>query len=401
MWYGVDFGTSNSLLSFAKEGEKSRLLNLEDDSPILRSLIFSPGQNEYYFGEQAIDAYQEFGGEGRFFRSLKKFLPEPGFKGTEVFGRRMKIEELIATFLREMKKRADKQTGHDITNVVLGRPALYSLEPDKDRLAEKRMKKAAELAGFKRIEFCPEPVAAGLSTGSTIQKGLILVGDIGGGTSDFTLLKMEGDQFSEKNVYGLSGVFIAGDAIDGRIMRDFISLHFGRDIKYRVPMGDTELNFPRRLLTKLCNPAHIVFLKERETWEFLKEIEGWVLEGENQKYITQLFCLVEEDLGYPIYNNIEKSKIELGGNEKSQFEFRHSDIDIQMEIEREHFQGSVQRELDEIFAALDKVFQQSGYSHEDVDLVRITGGTGQMPLFQKRLRETFGNKKIEMSDAFQ
>lgn len=321
MWYGIDFGTSNSLLSFVEEGKEPRLLNLEAGAPVLRSLIFTPAQREYYFGAEAIHQYQEMGGEGRFFRSLKKFLPEPGFKGTEVFGKRMKIEELIAVFLRELKKRGDKESGHNVTNVVLGRPALYSLDPEKDQLAEQRMRKAAELAGFKRIEFCPEPIAAGLNNQSDKNK-LILICDFGGGTSDFTLLKMDDGEFSDKNVSGLSGVFVAGDAMDGRIMRDFVSSHFGKDIRYKTPVGDNELGFPRRLLGKLTNPAHIVFLKERDTWEFLKEIEKWTLEGEDQKYISQLFCLVEEDLGYPVYSCIEKSKIELGDHEESLYRFK-------------------------------------------------------------------------------
>jgi len=266
------------------------------------------------------------------------------------------------------------------------------------------MKKAAQLAGFKHIEFCAEPVAAGLSAEldfSDFKEKLILVCDFGGGTSDFTLLKMNGAAFSEKNVCGLSGVFVAGDAIDGRIMRNFISSHFGKDIKYRVPMGDNELGFPRRLLGKLCNPAHIVFLKERETWEFLKELEQWVLAGDDEKYISQLFCLVEEDLGYPVYSSIEKSKIELGSSDKSLFEFIHSDIAINMPIERDEFELSVEKELEEILGALEKVFEQSGCDPKDIDRVRITGGTGQMPLIQKYLLERFGREKIEMSEAFQ
>ncbi len=401
MWYAIDFGTSNSLLSFVKEGEKPRLLDLEEGEPILRSLIFTPEKDSYFFGAEAIERYQEMGGEGRFFRSLKKFLPEPGFKGTEVFGRRMKIEELIATFLREMKRRADQQSGYDVTNVVMGRPALYSLDPKKDQLAQERMRRAAELAGFKRIEFCPEPIAAGLNTDPELGERLVLVCDFGGGTSDFTLLKTGTAKFSKENVRGLSGVFVAGDAIDGRIMRKFISSHFGKDVKYRTPMGDNLLSFPRKFLSKLCNPAHIVFLKERDTWEFLKELKQWVVEGDDQRFFNQLFCLVEEDLGYPVYASIEKSKIELGVKDECLFEFHHPGIDIQMEIERAVFEKSVHGELEDIFGALDKVFEQSGLAPKDVDQVRITGGTGQMPLVQKHLADIFGKEKIEMSEVFQ
>tara|TARA_R110000868_G_scaffold258137_8_gene515408 strand:- start:4516 stop:5763 length:1248 start_codon:yes stop_codon:yes gene_type:complete len=401
MWYAIDFGTSNSLLSFVEDGQKPRLLNLDNNGPILRSLIFAPEQNKFYFGSEAIDKYQESAGDGRFFRSLKKFLPEPGFKGTEVFGSRMKVEDLIATILREMKSRADQQVGRNVENVVLGRPALYSLDLDNDKLAEDRMRRAAEMVGFKRVEFCPEPIAAGLNVEADGHQKTVLICDFGGGTSDFTLLKTGTESFTNENVLGLSGVFVAGDAIDGRIMRDFISAHFGKDITYRAPMGSNVLRFPKMLLRKLCNPAHIAFLKERENWELLKELEMWSVGEEDQKYFNQLFALIEEQLGYPVYAEIERSKIELGEKSSSTYRFKNSSIDIEQPIHRSEFENAVEVELDDIFDSLEKVFAQSGVEHKDVDQVRITGGTGQMPLVQKRLVALFGEDKIVKSDVFQ
>lgn len=401
MWYAIDFGTSNSLLSFVEDGQRPRLLNLENDGPILRSLIFTPEKNRYYFGSQAIEKYQELGGDGRLFRSLKKFLPEPGFTGTEVFGKRLKIEDLIATILRDMKTKADAQVGHSVDKVVLGRPALYSLNLDHDKLAENRMRTAAEMVGFKEIEFCPEPIAAGLNIEADAKEKIILVCDFGGGTSDFTLLKTGSKTFSKDNVLGLSGVFVAGDAIDGRVMRNFISSHFGKDITYRAPMGSNILTFPKALLRKLCNPAHIAFLKERETWEFLKELEMWSLGENDKRYFNNLFCLIEEQLGYPVYAAIEKSKIELGELDLSTYRFDHPSVQIEMPIARTDFEAAIATELDHIFESLEKVFAQSGLTHKDVDQVRITGGTGQMPLMVQRLTQFFGEERIVRSEAFQ
>ena len=400
-WYAIDFGTSNSLLSYVEEGKEPRLLNLENDQPILKSLIFTPEKDEYYFGAEAIEKYQEMGGDGRFFRSLKKFLPEPSFKGTEVFGKVFKIEELVAVILREIKQRADNETGADVKNVVLGRPALYSLDNAKDQLAEDRMRKAAELAGFDNIEFCAEPIAAGLNSEDQSTNKLVLICDFGGGTSDFTLLRSNGKDFSKDDVYGLAGVFIAGDAFDGRIMRNFVSTHFGKDIKYKIPMGKNELTFPRQLIGKICNPAHIAFLKERGTWVFLKELEQWVHEGKNEQYISQLFCLVEEDLGYSVYSEIEKSKIVLGNEDRSLLEFKHSDIDIEMEIYRNDFETAVTKEFNQIFDSLDTTLSQSNKEPNDIDEVWITGGTGQMPLIQNKLIEIFGKEKIMMNEIYQ
>tara|TARA_R110000868_G_scaffold117600_12_gene312396 strand:+ start:16954 stop:18207 length:1254 start_codon:yes stop_codon:yes gene_type:complete len=401
MWYAIDFGTSNSLLSYIEDGQAPRLINLDKNGPILRSLIFTPEKNKFYFGSEAIDKYQDSAGDGRFFRSLKKFLPEPGFKGTEVFGERMKIEDLIATILRDMKTKADQQVGKNVENVVLGRPALYSLDLKNDQLAEDRMRRAAELVGFKRIEFCPEPIAAGLNVEADGLSKNVLVCDFGGGTSDFTLLKTGTERFTKENVLGLSGVFVAGDAIDGRVMRDFISAHFGKNITYKAPMGSNVLRFPKILLTKLCNPAHIAFLKERDTWEQLKELELWSVGDEDQRYFNQLFALIEEQLGYPVYAQIEKSKIELGEKSSTFYQFKNSSIDIDQPIHRSEFENAIEPELENIFESLEKVFAQSELSHKDIDEVRITGGTGQMPLVQKKLVSLFGEEKIIRNDAFQ
>jgi hypothetical chaperone protein len=88
------------------------------------------------------------------------------------------------------------------------------------------------------VDFCPEPLAAGLDfdSGSNGEK-IVLIADFGGGTSDFTLLKMSDKPYSPENVLGLSGIFLAGDMLDGSIMRHFISSHFGKNVTYQVPGG--------------------------------------------------------------------------------------------------------------------------------------------------------------------
>lgn len=401
MWYAIDYGTSNSLLSYVKAGERPVLLNLEGESPILKSLIFTPRKDSWFLGSEAIEKYIEHSGEGRFFRSLKKFLPEPGFKGTDVFGRRMTIEELIAVFLREMKTRADKECGENVTQVLLGRPALYSLDPSRDRLAEERMKKAANMAGFERVEFCPEPIAAGLDIENSEVEKNILICDFGGGTSDFTLIQSSKEEFNDSHVKGLSGVFVAGDAMDGRIMRDFISEHFGKNVTYKAPMGNNILSFPKKLLKKLCNPAHIAFLQEKENWEFLKQLESWSVGEEDQKYFNQLYCLIEEQLGYPVYAEIERSKITLGTESETTYSFDHPGVKISMPLTQESFGKAIDKELGEIFGSLEKVFEQSKLNYEDISEVRVTGGTGQMPIIQRELESRFGAHKMKQNEVFQ
>lgn len=404
-YYAIDFGTSNSLLNYISDtGEISPVPMTKDGSYILRSLIFTLEQREWYFGDEAIEKYTENDGEGRFFRSIKKFLPSPGYSGTVIHNKKFTIERMIATFLKEMKRRADHFTGLNIDKVIMGRPAKYSLVADEDKLAEDRMRTACELAGFNEIHFCPEPLAAGLnfSKDNTEQKN-ILIADFGGGTSDFTLLRLHEGAYSKDDVLGLSGIFKAGDALDGHMMLKFISRHFGAEYQFKLPMGDRTLLFPRTLLRKICSPAHITHLREKETWNYLKEIHQFAKDDDSKKQLDQLFSLVEWQLGYTIFSEIEKSKIALSSNSSDNhlFKFDHYAVQIEELIERELYDQEMSTIVDEILESMMSVFEQSKLSIEDVDQVVLTGGTAQFSLIQSRLKSLFGADKISKHNIYQ
>jgi len=401
--YAIDFGTSNSLLTYVPPSGSPQMIALEGDNDnILRSLLYTPEKNVWYFGQEAIQKYQEYSGEGRFFRSIKKFLAEKNYRGTEIFERKVTIDELVSIFLREMKTRADRICQQEVSKVVLGRPAKYSLDPELDQLAEDRMRNAAALAGFTEIIFCPEPLAAGLDFETTVAgEKIVLIADFGGGTSDFTLLKIHPGKYSSEDVLGISGIFLAGDALDGKIMKNFISTHFGRDFEYKVPFGKNVLQFPRHLLNSLCSPAHITHLGVRDTWEFLKEIQQGSITEQDRKKLDQLFILVEEQLGYPLYHKIENAKINLSSLEKTLFEFKQSGIEIEEIIRRHDFENSVEEIVEKIVQTMLEVFEMSGYRPDQVDHICITGGTAQFPLLKQRLQNIFGAKKLTEHKIFQ
>ncbi|WP_127717652.1 Hsp70 family protein [Halobacteriovorax sp. HLS] len=396
--YAIDFGTSNSLLNYICDSGTITPVPLEKDgSFILRSLLFTPSKGKWFYGKEAIEQYVENDGEGRFFRSLKKFLPEANYSGTEVHNRKMKITELISVFLRELKHRADSFTQCEVDKVVLGRPAMYSRDKKSDQLAEDRMRQAAELAGFKEIIFCPEPLAAGLDFDKdNKEEKIVLIADFGGGTSDFTLMKLHSGTYSQDDILGLSGVFVAGDAIDGETMNKFISKHFGSDFEYQVPFGNNILKFPKLLLNKLCSPAHITHLREKETWEYLKEIQKFSIDEESKRKLDQLFTLVECQLGFPIFNEIEQAKISISTNPNDQyiFQYKYPGININQEISPTEYYQKIQVVIDKIIASLKDVFEQSKLSIEDVDQVCLTGGSAQFKLIQDELSQLFGQEKL-------
>lgn len=404
-YYAIDFGTSNSLLSYVdSNGAITPVVLTPDGQYILRSLLFTAEPNKWFFGNEAIDEYIEHDGEGRFFRSLKKFLPEPSYTGTEVHNKKLTISQMIATFLREMRVRADKFTGASVENVILGRPALYSSDMEKDELAQKRMHEAAILAGFKHVEFCPEPLAAGLDFDKeNSSKKIVLVADFGGGTSDFTLMKLHEGEYSQKDILGISGIFKAGDALDGELMLRFISKEFGADFEYKIPMGNNILKFPRSLLQMICSPAHITHLRQRDTWEFLQQIQKYSVDVESKKNLDNLFNLVECQLGFPIFNELEKVKISFSRSDSDNFDFKFSQmgVDIELSISKPEYDLKMMNVVDPIIESMMKVFESSGLSVEDVDEVCLTGGTAQFALIQQKLTEIFGKNKLIEHDIFQ
>lgn len=402
-FHAVDFGTSNSLLSFvASDGSITPVPLDINQNKVLRSLLYTPEKNKWYFGLEAIQEYVHHEGEGRFFRSIKKFLPEPSYTGTEVFNRKLNISDLVAVFLAEMRKRANKLTGTEVEKIVLGRPALYSLDREHDQLAQDRMKTAALQAGYKEVIFCPEPIAAGLDYSSQADREkIVLIADFGGGTSDFTLMKVKKGHYSQEDILGLSGIFVAGDVLDGVMMKDFIAPHFGSEFEYKLPGGNNVLNFPRNLLKKICSPAHITHLRERDTWEFLQHINKFALSGEDQKKMENLFTLVELQLGFPLFHEIEKTKIKLSSDKAADFIYDNHTINITQSITSASYTTSVTPPITEIMETMMEVFKQSGLNPTQVDQVVLTGGTSQFPLIQKGLVDVFGKDKISEHNIYQ
>src|SRR5688572_4221435 len=197
--YAIDFGTSNSLVAAASRSQSHPPIPLDpsaDDPSLLRSILFFPEARgpegaQPRLGKAAIEAYVASGSRGRLVRSLKRFLPMRGFTRTTINSRTYSLEELIAIVLRALRERADRYFGARVTRALLGRPARFAASAEEDAFAEERLRRAALIAGFTQVEFCPEPVAAARDfAGELVRDTLLLVGDFGGGTSDYSLVMM-------------------------------------------------------------------------------------------------------------------------------------------------------------------------------------------------------------------
>jgi len=397
--YAIDFGTSNSLLGAVSADRSQGLAPLDPmaaDPHVLRSLMYFGPRQAPTFGEVAIKAYVDDSMHGRFLRSFKRFLPMKSFDGTLIDSKQWSLEELTARFLREMRERANAHFDQDVESTVLGRPALFSDDEESHQLALSRLETAAHLAGFKHVEFLPEPVAAAYRYRLEMKKEeVVLVADFGGGTSDYTVLKLSQREFRPSDVLAIGGAPLAGDSLDGAIMRHRISKNFGSEVSYTVPFGSNVLTMPKSLMAYLTSTAHINFLNSRENREFLKRVRDWSLGPQDQSAMEQLGVLLENQLGFSVFEAIERAKRALSDHSHAEVSFRYPGIDLAERVSAKQFKEYSKEELAKIFAALDETLLRAGLNPKQVDRVCCTGGTAKVGLVRQELLKRFDESRLE------
>ncbi|MGE3973349.1 MAG: Hsp70 family protein [Bdellovibrionales bacterium] len=404
MIYAIDYGTSNSLLAAVKDGKSVDPIPLDRDNAdptVFRSLMFFPNEGGAVFGKAAIRAYDEKRAEGRLFRSVKKFLPIQSFRGTMMGSDFYELSELIGRFLREMKSRADTYFDQNVDSVILGRPARFSLNDEDDRLAQERLERAARFAGFKHIEFYPEPLAAAHEFRKHLtEEKMVLVVDLGGGTSDFTVLKLGPKPFKPSDVLAVGGTPVAGDALDSSIMTGKIAPYFGSEAKYRLPLSSNILTMPADIKYKLGSPPDIALMTKVEVMSFLKSVQKAALNDTDKQKIDRLFTLIEDNLGFRIYESIETLKRDVCQGLKAIFDFPYPDIEIKTEFTPDEFHQMSAANIAKIFASMDETVKAAGVENSDIDLVCCTGGTAKVPEITRGLEARFGKATIEQFKNF-
>jgi hypothetical chaperone protein len=401
---GIDFGTSNSLVGGWKNGKRIEALALDPQAPdptLMRTLLYFPHQDLCYYGFEAVRNYLDNEMEGRFFRSFKSHLPNRSYLGTMLNNRVLSLENLIGIFLLELRKRAENLLQAEITSAVIGRPARYSMDPVEDEFALHRMKKAAEFAGFKNFEFVPEPLAAAFDYRRQLQsEKIVLIGDFGGGTSDFTLIRIGPEKFQKDHVLGLDGCALAGDALDSLFMSHNLNDFFGGKARYKVSMGRNILTMPPAITTRLNQPAHIVHLREKATYEFIRDVQKGALADSDKAAIARLLLLVDDQQIFSVFEEIEKTKRGLSKSEKAEFAFDYPGLEIQAEFTRQQFEEWAADVREKIFSALDRCLEQAGLRSDQVDLVCLTGGSAQVPLLKNEFEKRFGRERLQTQSHF-
>jgi hypothetical chaperone protein len=353
-------------------------------------------------GPEAIERYLSAETKGRLIQSLKSFLSSRTLHGTEVFGRRYTLEDLIARILRDLRTKAEEQFGIEIKSAVAGRPVHFvgAEKPEDDIYAEDRLRSAFHAAGYKSVEFEMEPIAAAHYYGSTLDHDeLILIGDFGGGTSDFSLVHV-GPNIRRKekasgSIVGNAGVGIAGDAFDAKIIRHLVSPALGAGSELRS-LGKI-LPAPNWVYIKLERWHHLSLLKARDVLQMLKGVQAQSLEPEK---IKALIHFINEDLGFHLHRAVQKVKSDLSNDPQATFQFSDGFVDLAATVQRASFEEWISEELAEIERCVDSLLASSGVQPKDVDMVFLTGGSSFVPAVKRIFETRFGKKKIRGGNEF-
>jgi len=400
--YAIDFGTSNSLLAAANRDTTFDPVPLDPDTAdptILRSILCFPDAGGVFVGSEALRQFVEHGAEGRLLRSIKHYLGSRSFRGTILRGRMVSAEELVAALLRQMRQRADAHFGAEVRRVVLGRPVHF--DGEDDGFAESRLRKAAELAGFQEVHFLPEPVAAARAFGAAAHREEVaLIGDFGGGTSDFTVLRIGPRALERSDVLAVGGVAVAGDALDASLMRAQVARHFGAEVQYRAPFGKNVLRMPQGIVQHLCSPAHLSILQRRDIASFLADVRRWSLSEEDRRRMDQLTVLVEETQGFHLFEAIERAKKVLSSEAKAQIAFSYPGIEVRERVTRSRFEDASRREVDAILGCLEETVRAAGVGFGHIGVVCCTGGTAKVPRIAAEIRRRLPAARMEQFKGF-
>ncbi len=394
--YGIDFGTTNSALSILEVETKQIVKTISIPSLLYfveRRMRDAPFL--YHIGEHAMNQYIESKMKGRFMKSIKRVLPRPGFQETTVYFKKMTASDLVSLVIRSLKEQADEWLGQEVKTAVLGRPVFFDEEPKKDALAQRRLLKAANLAGLENCTFQYEPIGAAYAyLGNSEGAKTVLVGDFGGGTSDFTVVRFTNDRKIEK-VIGRSGIYVGGDNFDAQIMWEKVTPQLGRGTTYES--FGKQLEVPNTFFHNICSWEKLNFFNSQKIRNAIKKYHFYT---KKDPKMAKLLALIDQNLGYSLYRKVEQAKIELSSNDLAEILFEKDIVQVQSDLSYTDFEAITKRFIFDIRKTLLDLLQQHSLATKDIDTVFLTGGSSAAKPIRKIFEDLFDSEKLKAGDNF-
>jgi hypothetical chaperone protein len=389
---GIDFGTTNSVVTALRANGEAVTLR-HDTGEVFRSLLCfwsdpRGGALRHAAGPAAIEAYLDEPLASRLIMSMKSYLAQKSFTETRIMGRRWTLESLVALFLRELL--APFGAEMEDARVVVGRPVRFVGDRADDDFGEARLRQGFAGAGLPDVTVALEPAAAGHRFASGIGRpATVLVGDFGGGTSDFSLLRFDPGPPRRVAALGHAGVGLAGDAFDTRIIDHVVSPLLGKGGEYSV-MGK-KLPIPPAWYASFARWHQLPLMRGPKT---LREIGEVARTADHPERLRHLVRLIEDEAGYALYRAVSSAKAALSSAEEAVLSFRHEDFSIEARIARADFEAWIAPDLVRMEAAVEAALADSGIGADAVDRVFLTGGTSLVPAVRALFARRFGEERI-------
>lgn len=399
--YGIDFGTSNTVVSVNKNNV-TLPLELENQGTVVPSLLYFERNKPFSIGLEAINNYTEalerlkkernLYTHFRFFQGLKFALRDPLFSGTAIFGKRYQVENLVGIFIKELKKKADSATGSIDKEIVIGRPVVLSNDSNSDTTIIERYRNACLFAGFEKVHFVEEPIAAAISLLGKVE-GLVLIFDFGGGTLDIAIAQLTKDS---AKILASAGIELGGYTLNEDISRARIIQYFGFGSNLKT-MSGTILEIPRWITNQVASFYALPLNDISKTRDTIKDL---IFESYKKNALKGLNQFLDKNLSFSLFQTIDESKIELSTKDSASISFAVDPfVSFEENILRSEFEAIIAHRVIKAKQTVCEALAKANISTEDIARVVCVGGSSQVPVFYSMLNEMFPNK-VKKGEVF-
>ncbi|SHG95269.1 Hsp70 family protein [Massilia sp. CF038] len=399
---GVDFGTSNSTVGWVAPqapANGSRLLALEDGKPTLPSVVFfNADDDEVSYGRAALAGYLA-GYDGRLMRSLKSLLGTSLIDGqTEVGGRALPFRLLLAQFIGELKRRGELAAGREFTSAVFGRPVFFIDDSkEADQLAQDTLEGIAHAVGFKHVDFQFEPIAAAFDYESQISsEQLVLIADIGGGTSDFSLVRLAPERIARADrrddILATGGVHIGGTDFD-----KYLSLSSVMPLLGYQSLLNNNSAIPSSYYFNLATWHTINLAYTKKTWTQLADVAR---DAREPAKLARLQRLIDERAGHWLAMKVEEGKIALSAEQQVPLSLERLSPPEHVVLQRAEFEDAIAHLVGAVEQTVLKLLTDAGVGPDAVDTVFFTGGSSGVRMLRERIGALLPQARKVEGDLF-
>jgi hypothetical chaperone protein len=397
---GFDFGTSNSTIGINPH-TIPQLVPLENNKPIMRSAIFCNNEiKQWVFGQKGINHYLA-GSPGRLMMSLKTVLGSSLMEDkTLIFNEFIPYSAVLAHFVRYLKNLAEKTAGTELTQVVMGRPVhFHDHDIEKDRQAQNTLEMIAREVGFKEVSFQYEPIAAAMTYEMSIKtEQLALIVDMGGGTSDFTIIRLHPqNQQADRSADVLAncGIHIAGTDFDQRLSLKTVMPLLGMNSILRGSSSDIEV--PSMYYHDLTTWHTLNNLYTANTLTHVKSLQTVAYE---KNLLARLLRVLQLRAGHHILDAVETSKQRLSEENDILLDLDFIESELSVGVPRVLLNDVINDQVQSILSKITETVQVARVKPSEINAIFYTGGSTKIPIIRENINALFPEANIVQGDAF-